>query len=177
MATSRGAAAVRQLIANTPAQLDKVLRGAGRAAAKVVADEAKLRSRSAEVSGSLKIRTSAKDGRIIAKVQSRGPGSYIAPWLEYGTAPHFISVDDSQRQGRSIGRINHLAKEDGHSHSLVIGGKFVGATVFHPGAHPYPFLRPALDAKEGEAVAKAQSYINARVRRSGIVQTADEGDA
>lgn len=173
MVTVRGRAEVRQFMAQIPADLEaKVLRGAARAAAKVVAEEAKSRSISAEVSAAIKVATKREDDRVIAKVQVKGPGAYIAPWLEYGTEPHFITVDESQRGGRSIARINQLTKEG----SLVIGGQFVGSTVFHPGARPHPFLRPALDIKEREAVAAAQAYINARVSRAGFAGTAEEGD-
>lgn len=172
MPTVSGRSEVKRFIGSIPGKLTAdVLRGAARAAAKVVAAEAKERSISPEVSASVKIATSSEDGRIIAKIQTKGAGAYIAPWLEYGTSPHFISVDDSQRQGMSVGRINRLSNEEGSSHSLVIGGNFVGATVFHPGARPHPFLRPALDIKEAEAIAAAQGYITSRVTRAGIVGT------
>ena len=101
----------------------------------------------------------------------------VATWLEYGTDPHFISVDDSQRQGRSVARINRLAKEPDSNHSLVIGGQFVGTTVFHPGARPEPAFRPALDTKEGEAIAAAQRYIDAKIARSGLApESTEEGE-
>jgi hypothetical protein len=171
MPTVRGRDQVRAYIAGAPEQLRKVLRGAARAAAKVVAEEAKDRSISSDVSGAIKVATRESEGRVVAMVQVKGEGAYIAPWLEYGTAPHFISVDDTQRQGMSVGRVNKSLKEG----SLIINGQFVGSTVFHPGARPFPFLRPALDTKEREALAAAQKYINARVRPEGIVGT-DEGD-
>lgn len=171
----RGRAEVRRFIEQVPAELkSKVLRGAARAAAKVVAEEAKERSISEQVSNAIKVATSAKDGRVIAKVQVKGEGAFIAPWLEYGTDPHFISVDDSQRKGLSVARINKLQKDN--PGSLVIGGTFVGTTVFHPGAQARPFLRPALDVKEAEAIAAAQAFINSRVTRAGIVGAADQGD-
>lgn len=174
MVTTRGKSEVRTFFARLPEEIEtKLLRGAGRAAANVIADEAKDRSISDEVSQAIKVATKREPGQIIAKVQVKGPGSYIAPWLEYGTEAHFISVDDSQRGGMSIGRINRETKAG----SLVIGGNFVGSTVFHPGARPYPFLRPALDTKEREAIAAAQSYINARVSRRGISGAAEaDGD-
>jgi hypothetical protein len=100
---------------------------------------------------------------------------FRALWLEYGTDPHFISVSESERKGRSIGRVNQQLREAGGNASLVIGGKFVGETVFHPGARPYPFLRPALDVKEADAVRAAQAYINASVSRRGIT-VSDEGN-
>jgi hypothetical protein len=171
MVTVRGRQEVRDYIASAPEQLTKLLRGAARAAAKVVAEEAKSRSISSEVAGAIKVATRTDEGRIVALVQVKGDGAYIAPWLEYGTAPHFISVDDSQRQGMSVGRVNKSLKEG----SLIINGQFVGSTVFHPGARPFPFLRPALDAKEREAIAAAQTYINARVK-PGVIASAGEGD-
>ena len=166
MATSRGGSDVKRFIAQLPSQIEgKLLSGAARAAANVVADEARSRSISPEVTAAIKVATSRGDGHVTAKVQAKGEGAYIAPWLEYGTDPHFISVDESQRGGRSIGRVNREVKTG----SLVIGGTFVGATVHHPGARPHPFLRVSLDIKEAEAIAAAQGYINARVKPSGII--------
>lgn len=163
-------------MAQLPGDIErKLLRGAGRAAATVIATEAKVLSISSEVDGAIKVKVTATDGRIMAKVQVRGKGAHIAPWLEYGTKPHLISVDESQRGGKSVKRINTLANETDSNHSLVIGGKFVGATVMHPGARPHPFLRPALDTKEAEAIAAAQNFINGRLTRAGIVGAA-EGD-
>ena len=172
MAYVRGQSATKAFIAQLPEKLrDRVLRGAARAAAKIVAAEAQERSISREVAAAVKVKTERDGDRIIAKVQVKGPGAFIAPWLEYGTDPHFISIDDSQRGGRSVRKVNELARAG----SLVIGGQFVGQTVLHPGARPHPFLRPALDTKEAEAVAAAQGYINARVGPSGI-SGSDEGD-
>ncbi|MCW2395887.1 MULTISPECIES: HK97 gp10 family phage protein [unclassified Sphingobium] len=175
MVTSRGKSEVLSFLARLPEEIEtKLLRGAGRAAATVVADEAKDRSVSDEVSQAIKVATKREPGQIVAKVQVKGPGAYKAPWLEYGTEPHFISVDDSQRDGMSIGKINRETKAG----ALVIGGNFVGTTVFHPGARPYPFLRPALDVKETEAVAAAQAYINTRISRGRIVGRAEtDGDS
>lgn len=178
MVTVRGKAEVARFIAHLPAELEsKVLRGAAKAAAKVIATEAKELSESPRVASDIVIRSSARDGLIVVKVTVKRGWSYsVGVWLEWGTDPHLIRVDESQRQGMTIGKINRLAKEPGSSHSLVIGGNFVGASVMHPGARPHPFLRPALDIKGGAAIAAAQTYINARVKRSGIVGTAEPGD-
>jgi HK97 gp10 family phage protein len=174
MATVKGASEVKAFFAQLPAQLEsKLLRGAARAAANVVAAEAKERSVSSAVTNAIKVATKEEDGRIIGKVQVKGRGAYLAPWLEYGTDPHFISVDDNQRNGMSVRKVNQSVDDKA---SLKIGDKFVGATVFHPGAQPHPFLRPALDSKEGEAIKAAQHYITSRVSRAGIMGS-DEGDA
>ncbi len=170
MAQVKGRDAVRRFFQQIPEALEKkVLRGAARAAVQVIAEEARDRVVSSEVRGAIKTSTRQQEpGRVIAKVQVKGKGSHIAPWLEYGTDPHFITVDDSQRGGRGIGRMNQQLREAGGDASLVIGGNFVGTTVFHPGARPYPFLRPALDTKEREAIAAAQTYINTRLAREGL---------
>jgi hypothetical protein len=175
MATSRGGVGVRRFIAQLPDQLEKtVLRGAARAGGKVIVVEAKERSISAEVDAAIVMKTSSEAGRVTVKITvEKGWARSVAGWLEYGTDPHFISVDDSQRGGMSVGKVNEKTKDG----SLVIGGKFVGSTVHHPGAKPHPFLRPSLDIKGAEAIAAAQSYINSHVTRRGVIPgTEPEGD-
>jgi hypothetical protein len=170
MASMKGRSEVSSYMNSLPEKLvSRVLRGAGRAGAKVIADEVKERSVSTEVADAVIIRSRTADYRIVVRVTIKKGWAYSrALWLEYGTAPHFISVDDSQRGGRGIGRINRQVREAGGEGSLVINGQFVGKTVWHPGARPHPFLRVSLDIKEGEAIQAAQQYINARVTRSGI---------
>jgi hypothetical protein len=174
MVTVRGKTEVTRYINGLPGQINKVLQGAARAAAKVVADEAKSRSLSQEVSDGIGTRTKVEGGRIVCWVSvKKGWASSVGTWLEYGTSAHFISVDERQRMGMSVGRINKQVKAG----SLVINGNFVGSTVRHPGARPHPFLRPALDTKQGEALAAAQGYINSHVTGGQVVATAeaDEG--
>ena len=160
------------MLTQVPGQLDKLLRGAGRAGGRVIADEAKDRSISHEVREAIEVRVKSGDGKIRVGIGIRDPWARsLGTWLEYGTEPHFISVDDSQREGRSIGRINRLGKAG----SLAINGEPIGTTVHHPGARAHPFLRVSLDTKEAEAIAAAQGYISARVKPSGI-ETGAEGD-
>lgn len=176
MATVSGRSGVDAYFASAPAKLENILRGAARAGAGVVADEIKVRTPSEEVRDNLRIRTQRGDGQIVVRIDLKpGWARSVGTWLEYGTSGHFISVDDSQRGGRGIGRINQQVREADGDASLVIGGKFVGKTVWHPGARPHPAFRPALDAKERDAIATAQGYINARVGRGGI-NAGPEGD-
>lgn len=167
MVKRTGRAEVNALFERTPKQLMSLLRGAGRAGGDVIAAEVKVQSISDEVDEAIEVRTRADAGaiKVLVTVKPGWPRS-VATWLEYGTAPHFISVDPAQSSGRSVRRINTQAKEGGGS--LVIGGKFVGQTVFHPGARAHPLFRPALDLKGREAVAAAQRYIAARITPSGI---------
>lgn len=174
MVTTRGRAEVNRYFAELPGKIDGVLRGAARAGGKVLSDEVKLLTPSDEVRENVRTRTRKDGDRIVVTVDVKpGFARAIGIWLEWGTSPHFISVDDSQRNGMSVDRINERANERDSSHSLVIGGNFVGATVFHPGSRPVPAFRPALDTRRDDAVAAAQSYINSRVRRSGIVGNDD----
>jgi len=176
MASLKGKDALRLYLSRLPEQfLPRVLRGAARAAATVVADEAKLRSISDDVSAAIKVRTKLEDGKVVGRIIVAMGRNNLPLWLEYGTDPHFITVDDGQRGGLGIKRINAKVGEAKGQGSLVIGGKFVGTTVFHPGAQAHPFLRPSLDIKEAEAMRAAQHYISTRVKRSGIVGQ-DAGD-
>ena len=190
MAKARGrrGGGVRRYLQQQFAQIiEDVLPGATRVGAKVIAEEAQnlLGDRRAEAAGgvevliadSVKVRTRKRGGVVVARIMLQGPGAYVGRWLEYGTSPHFISVDDERRQGMTARRINKRIKEGDSAlkSTLIINGKPVGATVFHPGATAHPFLRPALDTKIVEATSAAQSYIDRRVRRSGIIER-DEGD-
>lgn len=188
MAKRRGGAATRRYMESLPELLaTKVLPGAARAGAKVIAQGAKdlLGSKRADAGGGVeqliadgvKVRSRKRDGLIIARVTLAGPTAYVGRWLEYGTDPHFISVDPGLRQGMTPRRINKRIADgdDDLKQTLLINGKPVGASVYHPGATKKPFLRPALDQNQTEAIAAAQSYISRRVTRTGIIGT-DEGD-
>jgi len=173
MATSRGGAAVRRYIEQLPAELERtVLRGAARAGGKVLVDGAKERSISSDVDDAIVMKRKSEPGRITVIITvEKGWARSVANWLEYGTDAHFISVAKEERGGKSVARINATDKR-----SMIIGGKFVGDTVFHPGAKPHPFLRPTLDIDGPKAVAEAQNFINAHVTPSGIIASAETGD-
>lgn len=174
MPTVKGRAAAYAFIDNLPQEVEtKLLRGAARAGANVIADDAKERAASDEVKEGITVRVKREPDRIVGTIGVVGAWARsLGIWAEYGTDPHYISVDDTQRGGRSIGRVNREVK----SGSLVINGQAVGKTVFHPGARKAPFLRPALDLSSAQAVAAAQAFITARVTRAGIVGPVDSED-
>lgn len=174
MPTVKGRERVAAFFDALPAEIEaKLLRGAARAGATVIADGARQDAPAEEVRAAIRVRTAVEPGRATGKVTISGqwPRS-LALWAEYGTSPHYISVDDSQRGGRSVRKVNELT----NGGTLVIAGQPVGKTVFHPGARKAPFLRPALDTREAEAIRAAQAYINARVTPAGITGSADTGD-
>lgn len=172
MARSFGRDAVRRYMAQLPGQIERsLLPGAARAGAKVIADEAKDKSRSSDVAEAIRVKTERGDGRVAAVVSvdrraMNGWAYSLAVWQEWGTSPHFITVDDSQREGMTASRINYLAEKTG---TLVISGKPVGRTVHHPGAKRNPIWRPAFELKKTEAGAAAQAYIRSRISPTGII--------
>jgi hypothetical protein len=185
--TIKGQDAVRRFLAQAPQVIaEKVLVGAGRAAAKVLADEAKLQTDSHEVADAIKTSAKREGGKIIAQAAVKGRWeNSLAIWQEYGTSGHFISVDPAHSGGQTAERINKSDKAAtaagtaGPGESLKIGDAYVGETVHHPGARAKPFMRPTLDLKGAEAVAAAQKYINeqvARIRQAGLAAVQDAGE-
>lgn len=177
MASARGVDETRRFITGLPAQIEaKLLPGVARAAGKVLAEEAREKCIDKEVGASLKVKVKAEPGRVVARVapDPKMEGAFRAVWIEYGTDPHFVTVSEADRKGRSVGRINRLEREG----SLIIAGHFVGPSVWHPGARPFPFLRPALDTAEAAAIAAGQAYADKHMTRSRITAGADaEEDA
>ncbi|MFW2829879.1 HK97 gp10 family phage protein [Sphingomonas sp. ID0503] len=162
----RGRASMDAALKALPGRLAaNVLRGGLRVGAKVIADRAGELTHDRELAAtSIKVSTSTRGGVVTAKVQIKGPHAYRGPWGEFGTDPHFIAVADEQRQGMTVRRINDQEKKG----VLVIGGNFIAGTVHHPGARPYPFLRPAFDEKQDEALAAAGQYVHARIAKGDI---------
>lgn len=169
MVTRRGKSGVKRYFNQVRADIgEKLLPGAARAGAKVIAAAAAEECESEEVARAITVKVKKDAIAAAALVTVKGDWERsLAFWLEWGTDPHFVSVDDSQREGLSVRKINEGA--------LEIDGQFVGTTVFHPGARPHPFLRPALDQREADAIAAAQAYITGHTTRAGIVGDSEGG--
>lgn len=168
-----GLAELQRNLDELPAKIEQnILRGALRAGALVIADEAR---RLVPVqSGQLKesIRVSVRPmpgGRIVATVKAggrfkvyksgkavkgaayrtkRGGGGYdyhapfYAHFVEFGTARHWIKPKNRK--------------------SLFIAG-LLREAVDHPGARAKPFMRPAFDSKARAAVEALAEYIRQRL--------------
>ncbi len=180
---------LQKLLDTLPVKIEKnILRGALRAGMKVIQPfaQSNVRSVSGLLANGLKIGTRATAGTVVGKLSAKGPHGYVAMWVEFGTRPHFISVSEkerpinmrlSTRRGRlvrvSMTTINRAIR------SLKIAGNFVGPTVFHPGANPHPFMRPALDAQAQKATIAVAEYIKRRLETKHGLDTAHimiEGD-
>lgn len=162
----KGLSALTQQLHELPAKIEKnILRGGLRAAAKVIADEAKRRApvRTGALRKSIRVATGfdRKHGRVTATVRAGDDKAFYAHWVEFGTDRHIIAGEGVAlgRRGRALGiaAINRRAKR-----GLRINGTFV-ATANHPGSKERPFMRPALDHAAGEAVDVMAGYIRARL--------------
>jgi hypothetical protein len=149
---------LQRVLADLPEKLERnVLRGSMKAGADVIADGARGACRSAEVRATITSSARVKGRIVTALVQTKGDGAYKAPWLEYGTEAHIIRANDGE--GRTARRLNRLNRKG----ALMIGTAFVGDAVWHPGAKPYPFMRPALDQRQEEAVRTIGEQIAVRL--------------
>lgn len=151
-----------------------------RAGAKVFQVGAKrlVRKRSRRLEKSLKLSTRMDGDIISAKVVAKGPGSYTAPWIEYGVRPHWIVVageDLAEVRSRIKSRrstsdktrmrdLNNMVRAG----SLIIGGNFVGPYVHHPGHKAFPFMRTSLETNANEGLTAVGDYIASRLSWSGL---------
>lgn len=161
--TVKGLAALQAALDQLPAKIEaNIMRGALRAGAKVMLDEAKrlvpVGDSSAEnkrlyggrpglLRDSIRIKIKLKAGKVTASVvaggKTKGGGDpYYARFVEYGTAPHVIKA--------------------GPGKFLPLGNGFL-KSVQHPGARKRPFMRPALDTGTGRATQAAADYIRQRL--------------
>jgi hypothetical protein len=141
----KGAAEVDKLLQQLPVEVEiKILRNGLNAGARVIRDEARSRvhKKSGKLSRAIKTAsgTDPAAGQVTSKVKLRGEHSFLGIFMEYGVLPHLIWA--SKGKG-----------------SLVINGVAIGKRVQHPGHAAFPFMRPALDAKAGEAVQAVAGYL------------------
>lgn len=145
---------LQALLDTLPAKLEaNILRGALRAGAKVIKEQAKenLSSNGSVVSRALymglKIGATVKKGSVVASVKAKGRHAHIAHWLEYGVAAHGVKKGATRSAGKG---------QDGK---------------LHPGFEEKPFLRPALDARADDAVVAAGNYIKKRLSTKAGLDT------
>lgn len=151
----KGLAELQKFLSQLPAKMEtKIMRGAVRAGAVVLRDEAKAQVPvdSGQLRDGLKVSTRSRRGVVSASVKATGPHSYVARWMEYGVAAHPIAAANGG--------------------SLFFGG-FFHKSAEHPGITPRPFMRPALDNAGGQAVVAAGQYIKTRLTKQGLEGAGD----
>ena len=185
-----------------PAKIEKnVLRGALRAGAKVIQQEARanVSAKSGLTRKAIKIDTVTDGGQIKARVKLRGKHSYLGWWLEHGVGAHLIISGDSDVSTRALNKRakksgvlkdagNGLIRVGGYEYmtgprgqrtdddAMKINDKFIRGAVMHPGFAPKPFMRPALDTKAKEAVQAVGDYMKHRLQIGSLNAPALEVD-
>ena len=144
-----GGKELAQFLQQLPVKLEKnIMRGALRAGAKVILDEARINVpvQYGELKKSLRVSTNVKRGRVEAKVKAgskkKSKGGKIKGWyaaiVEFGAAPHIIK-----------GKNGKLLKFTGRD-----GNKVEIAEVWHPGFTARAYMRPALDNKAKQSIVE-----------------------
>lgn len=155
----KGLRELGQMLQALPVKLERnIMRGAMRAGANVILEQAKVnvpvaepsdrnRERYGAYAGALRdsgrVGGRSRKGRVTSYVRFGGKTKsgvpvFWATWAEYGTKPH-----SNGRRG------------------------------MHPGARPNPFLRPAADTAQGEAVVAVGKYVYRRLEQRGGWDLAD----
>lgn len=143
----KGAEEIYKMLSGLPEKMEvRILRGAVRAGAKTVLDEAQSRApvRKGALRSSLRVSTRSKRGQVRASVVAGGNkkgGVFYAAMVEGGTKAHVIKA---------------------RKKSLIVGGGFF-RYVNHPGAKANPFMGAALKSKTQEAIDSVAAYIRARL--------------
>lgn len=148
----KGAAELNKLLQQLPVEVETKILGNGLAeGANVIRDQARAFA-PAKTGGLRKAivtsRGKLSDGQVVTKVRlrrGRGWHGALGHLMEYGVLPHLIWAT-------------------GGRETLVINGVAIGKRVLHPGFAPRPFMRPAFDAKAGEAVQAVAGYITKYLR-------------
>ena len=157
----KGGPELLQLLDQLPKNLERnVIRGGLRAGAKVIQQQAKANVpvKTGQLKRAIGIGTRTDGAKLSSYIKLRGKGSYLGLFIEYGVAPHLISVSDADtpvRQTRhgprkvSIGTINKMLKRG----SLRIGENFVG--LYLRGSLAYGDATPATSDIDALAVTEA----------------------
>ncbi|MET4163724.1 HK97 gp10 family phage protein [Marinobacterium sp. MBR-111] len=102
-----------------------------------------------ELKKALKIRTrlSRRNHSVFAFIGVRSKEAYYAQFVEFGTAPHYVTRGAKRSRGTKSGA-KHRSKP----------------RRMHPGAKPHPFLRPAWDQTKHSALDIFKSRIQHRLQ-------------
>ena len=142
----------------TPRIEGNIMRGALRASAKVIYEEAKALAPvdDGDLKKSIRLKTKNKKGRVTASVVAGNKEAFYAHFVEYGTGSFYSGKGESIRRPYKIS-----AKTKG---SLFFGGKAFQSFT-HPGIKPEPFMRPAFDSKQDESLKVFGDYLRKRIDR------------
>ncbi len=145
-----GLADLQRQLDELPARLERnVLRGALRAGARVIQDEAKrhVPVKSGALRDSIRVSMRVRGGLVQAFIRAGGRGKgepFYAHLVEFGTSAH-----EERPKGAK---------------SLFFAGVF-SSVINHPGAQEKPFMRPAFDGGAPRALDAVVDYLTTRIPR------------
>ena len=140
-----GLEALYKQLQELPAKIEQnVMRGALRAGQKTFLERARagVPVKSGDLRNSLRIKTSSRRGHVTATLIAGDKKAFYAHMVERGTAAHFIKPKKRK--------------------SLFFAG-LAREVVHHPGAQKKPFMRPAFDQGNREALEATAEYIRDRL--------------
>lgn len=148
----KGGRELQEVLNTLPAKVEKnIMRAALRQGANIIRDAAREKAPkdTGALRKSIKVSTTGKRGEVIARIRAGDNKAYYAHMVEYGTAPHSITVG-----------------QDGTA--LAVPGNPV-RSVNHPGAAPKPYMRPAIDENVEAATRRVGEVIRQRLsQKHGI---------
>ena len=153
------------LLKTLPARIEgNVMRGGMRASLKVIGDVAKT---NLAANGTIKTGNLQKSIRIGFKRKSEtGYGwmrgrlsagnkdAWYAHFIEFGTASFYTG------QGKTVGKPYEIHPKN---HKSLFFAGVMREVIVHPGIHPKPFMRPALDQASGKAITTFADYLRVRL--------------
>ena len=140
-----GLEALYKQMQELPLKVEKnIMRGALRAGQKTFLERARalVPVKSGALRKSLRIKTNSKRGLVTADLIAGNKVAYYAHMVERGTAKHFIKPKNKK--------------------ALSFGGVAVEGAE-SPGAKKQPFMRPAFDAGNREAIDAVAAYVRERL--------------
>jgi HK97 gp10 family phage protein len=170
-----------ELLRTLPGKVQKnINRAMLRAGAVVLRDEVKqnVPVQSGDLRNSVRITSRARGEEVSASVKAGNSVAYYARFVEYGTRPHLVQIDDRDRGiNRRTGRQISVTTINRQRRSLQIGGNLIGPSVQHNGARPKPFMRPAVDTALPRAIDAMKKKLRERLTNQGLdVPAPDGGD-
>lgn len=145
-----GGKELAKLLKELPSRIEKkIMRAAMRQGANVIMKQARQNAPvdSGDLRKSIRTSTRARKGNVEASVKAGNKKAYYSHMVEFGTAVHGIS-----------GRNGKMLK-----FTLPTGQTIFTKRVLHLGARARPFMRPAFDARNKDAISKVVQEIRSRL--------------
>lgn len=162
----KGAAELQNFLNQLPAKIEaNIMRGALRAGAKPIADEAR---KNAPVGPSNAENERLYGGYEGALRDSIRVGAKIDP--RKGQVIGYARVGGKSKRTKADVFYSHFVEFGTKPHSVLNGGK---GDPTHPGTQPKPFMRPALDGQSEAAIQAAGEYIKRRLATKHGIDTSD----